>query len=73
MHLTVISPLLLADAGVPMIFLTFPAMLILLVPIIFIESWLCRSSLHLTFWAALKSNAISNIVSTLIGVPIAWE
>jgi len=33
---------MLADAGVPMIFLTFPAMLKLLVPIILIEAWLYR-------------------------------
>ena len=55
-----------------MIFLTFPAMLILLVPIILIEAWLCHKWLGLTLWAAVKSNAASNIASTLIGVPVAW-
>ena len=72
MQIFPLSPLLLADAGVPMIFLTFPAMLALLIPIIFIEAWLCRKWLGLTFWAAIKSNAAANVVSTLIGVPFAW-
>jgi hypothetical protein len=34
--------LLLADAGVPMIFLTFPAMLILLAPVVLVEAILYR-------------------------------
>jgi hypothetical protein len=65
-------PLLLADAGIPMIFLAFPAMLMLLVPIIVIEGFLCKKWLALTTWEAMKSNAVSNLVSTIIGVPLAW-
>ncbi len=72
MQVSPFSPLLLVDAGVPMIFLTFPAMLALLTPIVLIEAWLCRKWLGLTVWAALKSNAAANVVSTLIGVPVAW-
>jgi hypothetical protein len=41
------SVLLLADVGVPMIFLTFPAMIVLLLPIIALETWLCRKWLFL--------------------------
>jgi hypothetical protein len=61
-----------ADAGVPMIFLTFPAMLMLLIPIIVIEGLLCKKWLGLTMWEAMKSNAVSNLVSTVVGVPVAW-
>lgn len=64
--------LLIADARVPMIFLTFPAMLALLIPIIFLEAWLCRRWLGLDTWTAIKSNALANVASTLIGVPAAW-
>jgi hypothetical protein len=60
---------LLADAGVPMILLTFPAMLYLLLPIIFIEARLCRKWLGLDMWTSLKSNALANVASTLTGVP----
>jgi hypothetical protein len=65
-------PPLYADAGVPMIFLTFPAMVMLLIPIILVEGFLCKKWLGLTTWEAMKSNAVSNLVSTIIGVPIAW-
>ena len=63
---------LFADAGVPMIFFTLPAMLVLLIPIIVIEGFLCKKWLGLTTWEAMKSNAVSNLVSTVIGVPLAW-
>jgi hypothetical protein len=64
--------LLLADAGVPMIFLTFPAMAVLLLPIVFLEAWLFRKWLGLETWTAVKSSALANLGSNLIGVPAAW-
>jgi len=63
---------LFADAGVPMIFLTLPMMVILLVPIIVVEGFLCKKWLGLTTWQAMKSNAVSNVASTVIGIPIVW-
>jgi hypothetical protein len=66
------SVLLLADAGVPMIFLTFPAMVMLLLPIILVEAWFLRKWLALGAWEAAKTSAIANIASTLAGVPAAW-
>jgi hypothetical protein len=64
--------LLLADAGIPMIVLAFPAMLMLLVPISIVEGFLYKKWLALTTWEAMKSSAASNLASTIIGVPIAW-
>jgi len=64
--------LLLADMGVPMIVFTLPMMLILLIPVIAIESFLCKRWLGLTTRQAVRSNALSNVVSTLVGVPVAW-
>lgn len=72
MHLIRISPLFPADAGVPMIFLTFPAMLAMLIPVILIEATLLRKWLGLQVWTAIKSSAAANVASTLIGVPVAW-
>lgn len=63
---------LLADAGIPMIVLAWPAMLMLLIPVIFVEGLLCKRWLGLTTWQAIKSNAVSNLASTIIGVPIVW-
>jgi hypothetical protein len=62
---------LLADAGIPMIALTLPLMLMLLIPVIVIEGLLCKKWLGLTNWEAMKSNAVSNLVSTLVGIPLA--
>ena len=53
-------------------FFTFPAMMALLLPIILLEAWLCRKWLGLDTWTALKSNAVANAASTLIGVPLAF-
>lgn len=61
-----------ADAGVPMIFLTLPAMVILLAPIIVLEALLCRRWLGLSYWESLKANMASNIASTIVGIPVAW-
>jgi hypothetical protein len=63
---------LVADAGLPMILLTFPAMLLLLIPVIGIEAFLCKKWLGLTTRDAIRSNTIANLVSTIIGIPIAW-
>ncbi len=63
---------LFADAGIPMIFLTFPLMLMLLIPVVIVEGLLCRKWLNLATWEAMKSNLVSNLASTIIGVPLAW-
>ena len=63
---------LLADAGLPMIGLWWPAMLILLAPVIVIEGLLCKKWLGLTTRQAIESNAVSNLASTIVGVPLAW-
>lgn len=61
-----------ADAGVPMLALALPAMIISLIPIIIIESWYIHRTLNLSFKRALKVMGIANIESTLIGIPLTW-
>ena len=63
---------LLADAGIPMIALTLPLMLLLLLPVVGIEALLYRKWLQLRTWEAIKSSAASNVASTIVGVPLAW-
>jgi hypothetical protein len=70
-HLFVPVPLF-ADMGIPMIFITLPAMAVLLIPVIVVEGLLCKKWLGLQTWQAIKSNAVSNLASTIIGVPVAW-
>jgi hypothetical protein len=64
--------LLLADAGVPMIFLTFPAMLILLAPVVLVEAILYRKWLGIRTGKAIVYSTWSNIASLILGIPVAW-
>jgi hypothetical protein len=63
---------LLADVGVPMIFVEWPLMFCALVPVIIIETLVLRRQLSLPFGRSLAGAARANVLSTLIGVPIAW-
>jgi hypothetical protein len=61
-----------ANAGVPMLFLAMPAFLMSLVPIIAIETIYISKGLELSFGQSLKTVSISNVASTLIGIPLTW-
>lgn len=61
-----------ADVGVPMIFFTLPCMLVALIPIILIEAYILLKKLPITKKDAYLCASLSNITSTLIGIPITW-
>jgi hypothetical protein len=61
-----------ADAGIPMIVLTFPPMLMSLVPVILLEAALLSRILKLGFKASLPPAVVANAVSTVIGFPLSW-
>jgi hypothetical protein len=61
-----------ANAGVPMLYLAMPAFLFSLVPIIAIETVYISKGLELSIGQSLKTVSISNLVSTLIGIPLTW-
>jgi len=64
---------ILANAGVPMIFVTLPAMIYLIVPVIVIEFLAGRRLLteerSKTKWIGLT---VANLASTFLGWPLAW-
>jgi len=64
--------LLLADVGLPMIFVTFPLMFLALVPVILVETRVAKPKLEGTFGKPAWAIGVANVVSTIIGVPIAW-
>ena len=64
--------MILANAGVPMIFVQWPLMGYALVPIIVVELLVFRRVLHLGYKPALLGSALANILSTVVGVPISW-
>lgn len=61
-----------ANAGVPMLFLAMPAFLISIVPIIAIETFYISKGLGLSISQSLKTVSVSNMVSTIVGIPVTW-
>lgn len=61
-----------ANSGVPMLFVTLPAMLIALIPIILVEASVLARRLDTSAASLLKSAAIANVTSTVVGLPLAW-
>ena len=64
--------ILLFNVGVPMIFSSLPMMIIALLPIILLESFSFYSALEINFWRAFTIETVVNLISTFIGIPIAW-
>jgi hypothetical protein len=62
---------LVADAILPSLILVWPITLVLLLPIIAIEAMYSRSRLGLSGWHAFRAFGIANVISTVIGFPIA--
>jgi hypothetical protein len=69
---SVIPGVAYANAGVPMLFLAMPAFLMSLVPIIAIETLYILKGLELSLGQSLKTVSISNVASTIIGIPLTW-
>jgi hypothetical protein len=63
---------LLADAGVPMIFITLPGMIVLLLPIIVAETVVVVRRTSLPKTRTLWVTAAANLASTIVGVPLTW-
>ena len=70
--LLTLSGFAMANAGLPMLFLVAPVYGISIVPIILIESVYLNTRFKLEFKTVLKSVAVSNAISTVIGVPVTW-
>ena len=63
---------MLADVGIPMIFVQWPLMIAALIPVIIVEALLIRRWIPLSYRDALIGTAKANLVSTLAGYPLAW-
>lgn len=63
---------MLANVGVPMIFIQWPLMLWALVPVIVLEALLIRRWLPLSLWDSFVGVGKVNLLSTLVGVPLTW-
>src|SRR5438309_1805886 len=63
---------MLANIGIPMIFIQWPLMLCALIPIIAAEALLIRRWLTLSYRDAFVGTTKANLLSTAVGVPLAW-
>jgi hypothetical protein len=63
---------ILANAGVPMLMLAFPAAFFLLIPVIGIEWWIARRLAGIPPAAKIVGVAVANAISTLAGWPLMW-
>lgn len=61
-----------ADAGVPVIAITYPSLVVLLIPVIITEYYIIRSLITGYNKQVLTGTVISNVISTFLGVPLAW-
>jgi hypothetical protein len=68
----VIMQPLLANMGLPMLILMLPAFVVGLPVVIAIEAWVVARQLELEVRASSWPVALANIVSTLVGIPVAW-
>jgi hypothetical protein len=62
----------LADVGIPMIFVQWPLMLGALIPVIIVEALLIRRWVQISYREAFIGVTKANILSTLVGFPLAW-
>jgi hypothetical protein len=62
----------LANIGVPMLFVQLPLMIIALPVVILIEAALCKRWFSMEWKPALKATSVANAVSTLVGFPFMW-
>lgn len=64
---------LLANVGVPMLYVYAPVLAVAFVPVVLVESaWLTYRIERLRFRAAIGPVTAANLVSTVIGVPLTW-
>jgi len=61
-----------ADVGVPMLAVTWPGMLLALIPIVLLEAWVLNRRLRLSARRSLKFSIWANLASTVVGVPVTW-
>lgn len=64
--------ILVANIGVPMLLLLWPAHWLAWLPLTVLQAALARRDMQLPQAVALKTAGMAKLVSTLIGVPLVW-
>lgn len=66
------APIAKADIGLPMIAVFLPPMWIGLVPIVLVEAFVISRRLAAPLRRTILPAFVGNLVSTLVGIPLAW-
>jgi hypothetical protein len=61
----------MANTGIPMVAMTLPLMVLLLVPVVIIEASIVRKSLNLDWRKSIKTMLGANLVTTFLGLPLS--
>ena len=61
-----------ANAGVPMLALAWPAQWLALIPIVLLECAVSGQSIQVPFRRLIWPVGKANLISTLVGIPVAW-
>jgi hypothetical protein len=64
---------MIADIGVPMLYLQLPLLTIVLLPVIALETLVLQRRLRLPVGRALVGATLANLASTFVGFPLAWS
>ena len=62
---------LLANTGIPMVFITIPMMGVALIPIVLIETGVVRWVLKEGWWKTARTMFTANLITTMLGLPIS--
>ena len=62
----------IANIGVPMLFTQVSGMAMAIIPVVLIEGMIARRRLSLSTRSAFGGIGLANVVSTLVGIPLAW-
>jgi len=72
LYLLITSISLCANAGIPMIMMEYPILILALLPVIIIESISISNILNIEHSKTIKPIIVANLVSTLLGYPLTW-
>lgn len=61
-----------ANAGLPLIFLIWPGMGLMLLPVVALETFILRRALGTSLKRTLLIVVTANLVSTALGIPLTW-
>ena len=70
--ITLIPALAYANAGLPILAILWPLSLPAFFPVVFLESYVLNKNLALGYKKSFVVSIKANIISTIIGLPLAW-